>query len=175
MADGRVDTNQGGSRITMRINTKKITTVTAAFALAMGATFSLSACFSNPIEGLVKGGAGEIIKNATGADVDLGGTSIPQDFPPQIPIAEGEIEYGGSAKVDGNKMWTVRIKTNDASSFSKVQSKLLSSGFEEGFVTEGETQMGSYEGHGYSLILNLDKIDGAYGLTYVVSDGEDEE
>lgn len=174
MADGRVDTNQGGSRITMRINTKKITTVTAAFALAIGATFSLSACFSNPIEGLVKGGAGEIIKNATGADVDLGGTSIPQNFPPQIPVAEGEVEFGGSVTVDGTTIWTLRIKTDDASSFSKVQSQLLASGFTEGFVTDGETQMGSYEGHGYSLVLNLDKVDGSYGLTYVVSDGDAE-
>lgn len=158
----------------MRVYTKKITTVTAAFALAIGATLSLSACFNNPIEGLVKGGAGEIIKNATGADVDLGGTSIPQDFPAQVPVAEGEIEYGGSVTVDGSTIWTVRIKTNDPSVFSKVQSQLLASGWVEGFVTDGESQMGSYEGHGYSLILNMDKTDGAYGLTYLVSDSEDE-
>lgn len=164
---------QGGRRTAMRATTKKFTTVTAAFALAIGATFSLSGCFGNPLEDLVQGGAGEIIKNATGADVDLGGQSIPKDFPSQIPVAEGEIEFGGSMKTDGTRIWTLRIKSNDPSVFQKVQSQLLANGFEETFVTEGESAMGGYDGHGYNLVFNVDNIDGEIGVTYVVTESNE--
>lgn len=158
----------------MHTSIKKFTTITTAFALACGATLTLSGCFGNPLEGLAQGGVNNIIKEATGADVDLGGKSIPQGFPNQVPVAEGEIEYGGSITSDGETIWTLRIKTNDPDAFTKVQSQLLSSGFEEGFVTDGESKMGSYEGHGYGLILNMDAIDGSYNLTYLVSTSDEE-
>lgn len=174
MADGQKYNDQGGCRITMRTNTRKFTTVTAALALAIGATFSLSGCFGNPLENLVQGGAGEIIKNATGADVDLGGQSIPKDFPTQVPVAEGEIELGGSITVDGNTVWTLRIKSKDPMIFEKMQAKFLAAGFEEGFASQGQGSMGGYEGHGYNIVFNVDAIDGDMGVTYVVTESSDE-
>lgn len=166
--------HQGGIASVMRTSTRKITTITASLALAVGATFSLSGCFGNPLENLAQGGANEIIKNATGADIDLGGTSIPQDFPPQIPVIDGKIETAGSITVEGDKIWTIRIKTDDPQAFKKVQAELLANGFEEGFVTEGESAMGSYDGHGWGLLLSMDATDGSYNLTYIVSANDDD-
>ncbi len=158
----------------MRTSSQKFTTVTAALALAVGATFSLSGCFGNPLEGLAQGGANEIIKNVTGSDVDLGGQSIPKDFPSQIPVAEGEIEHGGSITVEGSTVWTLRIKSNDPSVFEKTQSAFLAAGFEEGFATEGPDGMGGYQGHGYGIVFNVDTVDGEIGVTYVVTESDDD-
>ncbi len=158
----------------MRTSARKFTTITTALALAFGATFTLSGCFGNPLEEVLKGGAGEIIKGATGADADFGGKSIPKNFPVQIPVAEGEIEMGGSVTVDGSTVWTLRIQAYDSNAFETVRSQLISSGFEESFRTEGDSAMGGYEGHGYGLILNVDTQDGKTGITYVVTELDDE-
>jgi hypothetical protein len=158
----------------MRSSARKFTTITTAIALAFGATFTLSGCFANPLEDMLKGGAGDIIKGATGADMDFGGTSIPKDFPVQIPVAEGEIEMGGSITVEGNKVWTLRINANDPNVFEKISRQLVSNGFEESFRTEGKTPKGGYDGHGYGLILNVDIHDGKVGVTYVVTETDDE-
>lgn len=159
----------------MRTAARKFTTITTALALAIGATFTLSGCFGNPLDDLARGGASEFLKGATGADIDIGGTSIPQNFPSQIPVADGEVEFGGSIAVEGKRVWTVRIKSKDSAVFSKLQSTLRASGFEESFATEGESAMGAFEGHGYGLVVNVDKRDGAYGVTYVVSElGDDD-
>lgn len=159
----------------MRTGTRTFTTIATTIALAFGVTFTVSGCVANPLEQLAKGGASEFLKGATGTDIDLGGKSIPKNFPTQIPVAEGEVEFGGSITSEGSTIWTVRIATQDPAVFTKIQSKFLSSGFEESFVTEGETPMAAYEGHGYGVLINVDNQDGAMGVTYVVSELDDDE
>ncbi len=158
----------------MRTSAKKLTTLTTAVVLAVSATFTLSGCFSNPIEGLIKGGASDVIKNATGADIDLGGKSIPKGFPSEVPLVEGEVEYGASMTSEGATIWTVRILVDDPNIFEKIQSQMAKAGMEETFSTTGETQMGSFGGNGYGAVVSVDQIDGKVGVSYVVSPIEDE-
>ena len=153
----------------MRTTTRKLTSVTAALTLALGATFTLSGCFSSPIEGLVKDGIGGVIKEATGADVALGGKAIPADFPASITVVDGEVEFGGSAAVDGRKVWTVRLKVSDPNVFEEIQAGLRDAGFEETVSAGG---MGMYEGHGLGVVVNVDDKKGDIGVMYVVTELE---
>jgi hypothetical protein len=151
----------------MRTITTKLTTITAALALALGATFTLSGCFGNPIEGLVKDGIGGVIKEATGAEVDLGGKAVPADFPALITVVDGEVQSGGTVAVDGRKIWTVRLKVSDPNVFEEIQAGLRDAGFEETVSADG---MGMYEGHGLGVAVNVDDHKGDIGVTYVVTE-----
>lgn len=70
-----------------------------ATVLAAGVAVALSGCFTNPLESLgervVEGGLEQLIERETGADVDLGlgsgGASIPDRWPSDIAVAEGQI------------------------------------------------------------------------------------
>ena len=154
----------------MRTTVTKFTSVTAALALALGATFTLSGCFGNPIEGLVKDGIGGVIKEATGADVDLGGKAIPADFPSRIQVVGGEVESSGSVAVDGRRVWTVRLKVSDPNVFEDIQARLRDAGFEETVSAGG---MGMYQGHGLGIAVNVDDNRGEIGVMYVVTELKD--
>lgn len=157
----------------MRTTARKFTTVTTALALALGAAFALSGCFGNPIEGLVKDGIGGVIKEATGADVDLGGKAIPSDFPSQVPVVDGTVEIGGSVTVDGRKVWTVRLKVSDPDIFGTIQTRFIDAGFEETVSTGGQGGMGMYQGHGLGIVVNVDDNKGDIGVTYIVTEKKD--
>lgn len=153
----------------MRSTTTKFTSGITALVLAFGATFALSGCFGNPIEGLVKDGIGGVIKEATGADVDLGGKAIPTDFPSRIQVVDGDVEFGGSVAVDGKKVWTVRLKVSDPNVFENIQARLRDAGFEETVSAGG---MGVFEGHGLGVVVNVDDNKGEIGVMYVVTELE---
>lgn len=158
----------------MRASTKKFTTMTATLALVAGATLSLSGCFGNPLENLAQGGANEVIKNATGQDVKIGGQSLPGDFPSQIPIVEGEILLGTAVNSDDDRGWMLSIKANDPSAFKKLQSQLVDAGFEESILTEGSNPMAVYQGHGYNVIISTDLSDDDNLVGYIVSKVEED-
>lgn len=157
----------------MRTHTKNFTTVTATVALAVGATFSLSGCFGNPLEKLAQGGANEIVENVTGGDVDMSGQSMPKDFPSQISVPDGKIIFGTSTNVDDTRGWMLNMVVKDPSVFAAVQNQLKSSGFDEIAATDGATAMGIYQGNGYGIVLNLAEDDGEYTISYIVTESDD--
>lgn len=151
----------------MRSTAKKLTRTTATLAIALAATLTLSGCFGNPIENLVKEGVNGAIKQATGADVDLGGQEIPADFPSQIPIVDGTVEFAASVTVDGRKVWTVRLKVSNPDIFKEIQAGMIGAGFTE--TVSGGT-MGMYEGDGLGIVANVDDNKGDVGVMYVVTE-----
>ena len=102
-----------------------------AFAIAP----VLVGCSLNPVE--------SIIEQATGGDVDLGGASLPKDFPSDIPLVDGEIQFGAGFKTGDEQVWNVTIKANDPAIFDAVAAQLTDAGFTRNAIGGGTTDTGS--------------------------------
>lgn len=139
----------------MNISRKGVT-VPLAILIALAVTPALSGCFGNPVE--------QIIEGATGGDVDLGGKSVPDGFPSEVPLAQGEVLFGASLGNDEGHVWNVTIKVADAAAIDQIVAQLESAGFST--AAEG---FGGSTADGGTAIVENDR----YGVLVVVSkDGE---
>jgi hypothetical protein len=124
----------------------------------------LTAC-GNPIQGLVD--------QATGGQVDLGGTEVPKDFPKDVPLASGKVIFGGGFGNDDGKIWNVTIQVSDGNALDGIAAQLTGAGFES--VGEGEATVDSTTGifskdpYGILVVVSKDDKDGFianYTVTY---------
>ncbi|GAA3748800.1 hypothetical protein GCM10022239_25210 [Leifsonia bigeumensis] len=127
---------------------RKRLAVSTAIALSLVLAPALAGC--SAIEG--------IIENATGSQVDLGGQSVPADFPSEVPLATGEVVFGLSADKDGEKVWNVTIKVS-AGAFEGISDELTGAGFT---LAEGSKEVNNGSGG----LFTSDK----YSVLVVVSD-----
>lgn len=94
-------------------------------ALALGAALlvglpALTGCAA--IEG--------IIEQQTGGDLDLGGNTVPADFPSEVPLADGTVINGSSITAPGGeKVWNVLMEVGDADAPSAIAAQLEGAGF----------------------------------------------
>jgi hypothetical protein len=102
----------------------------------------------------------DAIEGATGGDVDLGGTSVPDDFPSEVPLIDGEVVAGGAIGNADGKIWNVTVKVPDVSAFDEITADFESAGFESTEVTSGE--------QGASATFTKDP----YGVLVVVAGGD---
>lgn len=122
--------------------------LTAALASSLLLTPALAGC--SVVEGLVE--------NVTGGEVDLGGQSVPKDFPSEVPLAKGDIVYGLSAGKEGDKIWNVTVKVNKGA-FDDISAQLTAAGFTRAEGTEAVAD-------GTGGAFTSDK----YGVLVVVTD-----
>ncbi|HEU4848820.1 MAG TPA: hypothetical protein VFS93_00225 [Terrimesophilobacter sp.] len=127
---------------------RKRLAVSTAIALSLVLAPALAGC--SAIEG--------IIENATGSQIDLGGQSVPADFPSEVPLATGEVVFGLSADKDGEKVWNVTIKVS-AGAFDSISDQLTGAGFT---LAEGSKEVNNGSGG----LFTSDK----YSVLVVVSD-----
>lgn len=131
-------------------------TVPIAIALALVITPALSGCFGNPLESIIEG--------ATGGDVDLGGTSLPEGYPAsEVPVLNGDIVFGGSIGNEEGRVFNVTIKVAGAGAIDEIKAQLEGAGF----VSQGEFSGSTAEGG--SFIGTTDK----WGVLVVVSQDGD--
>jgi hypothetical protein len=134
---------------------RKRITVPVAIVLGLALAPALTGCFGNPIE--------QIIEGATGGDVDLGGASVPDGFPGEVPLIQGEVVFGASIGNDEGRVWNVTIKVAGAGAIEDIVAQLEGAGFTS---TEG---FGGSTAEGGTAILE----NASYGVLVVVSqDGE---
>lgn len=81
----------------------------------------LTGCTGNPLETLVEG--------ATGGNVDLGGSSVPQGFPTEVPLYEGEVLYGIAVGDGAGKAFNVTVRVPDAAAADQIRTQLEGAGF----------------------------------------------
>ena len=125
-------------------------------ALALVMTPGLTAC-GNPIESIIEG--------ATGGNVDLGGTTLPADYPTaEVPLIDGSIINAGSIGNDEGKIFNVTISVSDASAFDTITAQLEAAGFvsptEVSSGAEGGTYLGSTDAWGVVVIVSQDGSNG---------------
>ena len=133
------------------MNTKRIT-VPLALVLALAIAPSLSGCFGNPIE--------QIVEGATGGDVSLPGQSVPDDFPSEVPLVDGEVVFGMGVGNDDGKAWNVTVKVSGIDAADTIKSQLEGAGF-----TANEAGIGGTTDDGATLVYD----NGTYNVLVVVS------
>lgn len=135
--------------------------ILASFALLLALGASLTAC-GTPIEGSVGGD--------NGAEVEIGGTDLPDDFPSTVPIIEGEVLRGSSVGGDDGKVWNVSIRGDDATVFDEIEVDLEDAGFDVQVQVSGDTA-GTIvaDGTDYSVIVGVSEDDGGVVANYTVT------
>lgn len=125
-------------------NLPKRLAVSTAIALSLILTPALAGC--GAVEGL--------IENATGSQIDVGGQSVPADFPSQVPLASGEVVFGLSAGKDGEKVWNVTIKV-ESGAFDGISTQLTGAGFTlaEGSEEANNGTGGLFTSDAYSVLV----------------------
>lgn len=142
---------------------RKRYTAPLAIVLALAITPALAGCFGgNPVENIVEGAIG-----------DLGGNSVPDGFPTEVPLIDGEVMLGytlGASATD--RVFTVGIKVADLSAMDTIRSQLVAAGFEDlGINTADEDVVGGVFGNeSWGILVGVGK-DGSNGFvaTYQVS------
>jgi hypothetical protein len=133
--------------------------ITAILALSLALTITPAIAGCSAIEG--------IIEQQTGGDVDLGGKSIPKDFPTaDVPLTDGEVIYGAGIKGTDGQVWNVTIKVADGSSFDSISSQLTAAGFTAGEGVGGATAdggTGTFQSDKYGVAVIVSK-DGNNGF-----------
>lgn len=118
----------------MSARLRRTAAVALAAALLVAAPLSLTGC--SMVEG--------IIESQTGGDVDLGGNTVPADFPADVPLAEGDVVNGSAiSNGDGEKVWNVLINCSDPAAPEAIAAQLEGAGFTSpgvgGLTDEGGT------------------------------------
>jgi hypothetical protein len=151
--NGDVVSNRSRTRLSLAI-------VVAALAIAPAVT----ACSFNPIE--------SAIEEATGGNVDIGGTTSPDDFPAEVPLADGEVVSAFGVGTAPEKAWNVTIKVADASALDAIRSQLEGAGFSSEIddAAIGGLTGGMYANEKYGvLVVVAEDGNGGWAASYTVT------
>ena len=140
----------------MRVkSTPRFRSAAIALAITLAMTPALSGCFANPIESIVEG--------ATGGNVDVG-SSVPEGFPTEVPLVDGEVQYGAAAADGDAKVFNVTTRVSGASPVEGIRAELEGAGF------AAQTEFTGDAAEGGTLIYASD----AWGVLVVVAqEGDD--
>ncbi|WP_243064110.1 hypothetical protein [Humibacter sp. RRB41] len=121
--------------------------VPLVLALAFGSAAALTGC---SVQG--------IVKNVTHGHVDLGGKSVPSDFPKEVPLAKGEVIYGASVGSSNEKVWNVTVKVMGADAGDAIGDQLAGAGFTRGMNSKTDTgATASFTKEPYSVLVVVAK------------------
>ena len=71
-----------------------------------------------------------IIEQQTGGDVEIGGTSVPDDFPAEVPLIDGEVVNGSAfTGPGGERTWNVLLDVSDPAAPDSITAQLEAAGF----------------------------------------------
>lgn len=96
-----------------------------------------------------------VVKDATGGNVDLGGNSVPSDFPQVVPLIDGEIVLGAGVGTGSSKVWNVTVKVSGPEAYQDIQTQLTDAGFDGQFGVQGPNGggTGTFSGNGYGVAV----------------------
>ncbi len=84
-----------------------------------------------------------VVDSATGGTIPEGlgsGTSVPADFPSEVPLIDGEVVFGLSLPGDnGEKAWNVTINVTGADAFDTITTQFTDAGYEFQSVSNGDS------------------------------------
>lgn len=142
---------------------------TAAIAIASALVLApmLSGC--SVIEG--------IIEQASGGKINVSTGSLPDGWPSEVPVTDGQILVGGVADDDnGNPVWNVTIKVESEAAFADIQTQLEGAGFEHvdaGELDGGDTiTSGAFKNDTYGVLVAVTGADNNFVANYTVAKGD---
>jgi hypothetical protein len=131
--------------------THKRVTVSLAIVLALAVTPAVAGC------SVIKG----VIEQQTGGKVDLGGKSIPANFPTsEVPLISGDIVYGAGIATAQGDVWNVTVNVKDMNAFDTITSQLTGAGFaanDVGSKQDDGTAAGTFTTDKYSIAVVVTK------------------
>ncbi|EAR24566.1 hypothetical protein A20C1_13082 [marine actinobacterium PHSC20C1] len=145
------------------ISPKRRLSAFIALVLALGITPALSGCFGNPIENLVE--------QATGGQVDLGGQEIPEGFPSEVPVVSGDVVFGISAGDGESRGYNVTISAGAESPLDGIETQFADSGFESQVQASGAEGAGTviFSDDSWNVVVVVAKTDDGYTANYTVT------
>ena len=153
----------------MNTRTRRLTTA-IAIASALVLAPVLSGC------GALEG----IIEQATGGDVNVSMGSLPDGWPAEVPVIDGQILIGGTADTEsGAPGWNVTIKVESEAAFADIATQLTDAGFESvdaGELDGGDTiTSGAFKNENYGVLVAVTGSDDNFVANYTVIEGGLEE
>lgn len=134
-----------------------------ALVVAAALSSALVGCSGNPVE--------DAVEQATGGNVQLGGDSVPEGFPAEVPLYDGTVQYGVAIGDDAGKAFNVTIAVPDGSATQAIEDQLMGAGFSRLGGTEVAAGGASvYDGANYSVgVLVTDNGDSGWSANYTVT------
>lgn len=115
-----------------------------------------------------------IIEQQTGADVQLGGASVPADFPAEVPLAEGDVVNGSAVSAaGGERVWNVLIRVADPAAPDSIAAQLEAAGFTSAGAGGVPGTGGTLTFTNGALVVNvlLAQVDDGWTANYTVARG----
>lgn len=143
---------------------RKRLTATGAILLALTITPALSGCFGgNPVEGIIEG--------VTGGEVSLPGAGVPQDFPSDVPLIDGEVLVGGGLGTDEGKIWNVTIRVSGPEALEQIKAQFAAAGYEtqDGSAIPGGTTGALFTKDKIGALVVLSTDDKGHIASYTVT------
>ena len=115
-----------------------------------------------------------IIEEQTGGKVDLGGKSIPADFPTaDVPLVAGDIVYGAGITTGDGQVWNVTINVAGANPYDSISTQLTGAGFSAQVGMGGSTDDGgaaTFDSAKYGVAVLISKDgSGKFVVNYTVT------
>ncbi|MCY7288312.1 MAG: hypothetical protein LH624_08710 [Cryobacterium sp.] len=104
----------------MQLNRVRVLAVT----MAVAGMVLLSGCSGEAVGSAVNGA----VSDATGGDVSLAG-KLPEGWPTEIPVIDGDIGFGAANTADGDQGWVVAVSTDAADPLAEATAQLEAAGF----------------------------------------------
>jgi hypothetical protein len=116
-----------------------------------------------------------IIEQVTGGDVNVSVGSLPDGWPTEVPVIDGDILGGATTKADdGTPIWNVTIK-GDSNSADDVATQLEDAGFEAvdlpGEVGSGDLAQ-AFKNDTYGVLVAVTGADDNWVVNYTVAEGD---
>ena len=150
----------------MKISARRsVTTIAIASALVLAPM--LAGC------GAVEG----IIEQATGGQVDVSMGSLPEGWPAEVPVTDGDIIVGGKTTDEGGApVYNATIKVESEAVFADIEAQLLGAGFEKveaGDVDGGDSiSTGFFKNATYGVVVAVTGTEGQFVANYTVVEGD---
>ena len=98
--------------------------------LALAALLAVSPALAGCSDAQVQDAVNGAVQGATDGDVSLGG-ALPDGWPAEIPVIDGEIKFGAGNTTNGDQGWVVTIASGAADPLADAKQTLVDAGFEE--------------------------------------------
>ncbi|MGY4860024.1 hypothetical protein [Cryobacterium sp. AP23] len=96
-----------------------------ALLAALAVTPALAGCSDAQVQDAVNGA----VQGATDGDVSLGG-ALPDGWPAEIPVIDGDIKFGAGNTTNGDQGWVVTVASAAADPLADAKQALVDAGFE---------------------------------------------
>ncbi|WP_130178191.1 hypothetical protein [Cryobacterium sp. SO1] len=104
------------------------TTSPLRLALALVALLAVAPALAGCSDGQVQDAVNGAVQGATDGDVSLGG-ALPDGWPAEIPVIDGEIKFGAGNTTNGDQGWVVTVASSAADPLADAEQKLVDAGF----------------------------------------------